>query len=184
MNEDRISLRVARQSDASAVTAVLASAYAELMAADYEPAALAAALPAMTVANAELLGSGTYYVQEAAGGRVVSCGGWTHHGPGTRMIEEGVAHIRHFGTHVGWIRKGLATGIFERCKQDARAAGVRAFRCFSSLGAEPFYASLGFYVVERTVLTIGGSTKFPTVTMAWTEQPTAREGPDALTGGG
>ncbi len=126
----------------------------------------------MTVANAGLLASGTYYVQEAPGGRVVSCGGWTREEPGTNKVQDGVAHVRHFGTHVDWVRNGLGTGIFERCQQKALAAGVHTFRCFSSLGAERFYTSLGFHVVERVELSIAG-TKFPTVVMVWTGKPNA-----------
>ena len=171
MSGDRFTLRVARQDDAEPVTAVLASAYPGLMAPDYDTAVLAAVLPAMTVANPGLLASGTYYVQETPGGLIVSCGGWTHEEPGTRRIGSGIAHVRHFGTHVDWIRKGLGTGIFERCKQDAAAARVHTFRCFSSLGAEPFYASLGFHPVERFDLAIGGTLKLPTVAMVWTDRP-------------
>ncbi len=170
MSGHQFTLRVARQTDADAVTTVLASAYPALMAPHYDPALLAATLPAMTVANAGLLASGTYYVEESPGGRIVSCGGWSHEEPGTNKVEHGVAHVRHFGTHVDWIRRGLGTDIFTRCKQDALAAGIHTFTCFSSLGAEPFYAALGFHAVERVDLPIGGTEKFPSVTMVWTDR--------------
>ena len=169
MGGTQFNLRVARHTDAEAVTAVLASAYPTLMAADYDPAVLAVTLPAMTVANPGLLASGTYYVQEAPGGRIVSCGGWTHEEPGTSKVEIGVAHVRHFGTHVDWIRKGLGAGIFARCKQEALAAGVHTFRCFSSIGAAAFYAALGFRVVERVELTMRNGMKLPSITMVWTD---------------
>ena len=168
-------VRLARPSDAEAVTAVLASAYPALMAADYDPAVLAVVLRAVTIANPVLLASGTYYVQQAPGGRIVSCGGWTHEEPGTSRVENGVAHIRHFGTHVDWIRHGLGTAIFERCRQAAGGVGVHTFRCFSSIGAEPFYASLGFHVVERTIVDIGGTLKLPSIAMAWTKRPTLEQ---------
>jgi GNAT superfamily N-acetyltransferase len=140
------------------------------MAPDYDPAVMAVILPAIMRANPGLLASGTYYVQEVRGGPVVSCGGWTHEEPGTNSVETGVAHIRHFGTHVDWIRQGLGAGIFERCRQQALAAGIHTFRCFSSLSAEPFYRSLGFHAVERIDLAIGGDMKLPTVTMVWTDR--------------
>ncbi len=165
MSGEQFNLRTARETDAEAVTAVLANAYPQLMAADYDPAVLALVLPTMTVANAGLLASGTYHVQEVTGGRIVACGGWTHQEPGSNRIESGVAHVRHFGTHTNYIRNGLGRGIFERCKQEALAAGVHTFRCFSSLGVEPFYAALGFTLVERTHVSIGGDKKFPTITM-------------------
>ena len=171
---DQFNLRVARRTDAEAVTAVLASAYRGLMAPDYDPAVMAVILPAMTTANSGLLASGTYHVQEAPGGLIVSCGGWTHKEPGTNKVENGVAHVRHFGTHVDWIRKGLGTGIFECCKREALAAGVHTFRCFSSLGAEAFYISLGFYAVERMDLAIAGNMKLPAITMVWTDRLTTK----------
>ena len=174
MSGDEFTLRVARPTDAEAVSAVLASAYPALMAADYDPAVLAVTLPAITVANPGLLASGTFYVQALPAGQIVSCGGWTHEEPGTKKLENGVAHIRHFGTHVDWLRHGLGSGIFRRCRMEARAAGVHAFMCFSSIGAEPFYASLGFRVVERIDLTIGSGLKFPSVTMAWTDRQVAK----------
>ena len=174
MSADRFDLRVARQTDAEAVTAVLASAYPGLMAADYDPAVMAATLPALTIANPVLLASGTYYVQEASGGRIVSCGGWTHAEPGTDKIEDGVAHLRHFGTHVDWIRKGLGTGIFGCCRREALAAGIRSFRCFSSLGAEAFYVSLGFRAVGRMDLTLSGNMSLPMITMVWTDRLATR----------
>lgn len=169
-----IDVRAARPADAQAITAVLTSAYPGLMAADYDPAVLAAALPAMTRANPGLLASGTYHVQETSAGRIVSCGGWTREAPGTGETRDGVAHIRHFATHVDWIRQGLGTGIFQRCRQQARAAGIETFECLSTLGAEPFYTSLGFDVVERTETRIGGGMKLPTITMVWTHRSTAR----------
>ncbi len=169
MNEPRCILRQASPNDAEGVTAVLANAYPALMAPDYDTATLEAVLPAMVVANARLLASGTYHVQEAPGGTIVSCGGWTVEAPGTNAIENGVAHIRHFGTHANWIRKGLGAAIFERCRNQALPRGIQIFRCFSSLNAEAFYAALGFRVVERTEIQIGGQLKFPTVVMVWTD---------------
>jgi GNAT superfamily N-acetyltransferase len=172
MSGHQFNLRVARQSDADAVTAVLTSAYPGLMARDYDPAILAATLPAMTVANPRLLASGTYYVQEVRGSLIVACGGWTHEEPRTNRVENGVAHLRHFGTHVEWIRMGLGAGIFQRCREEARAARVHTFRCFATLGAEPFYASLGFQTVERIDLAIGSGVKLPSIIMVWTDRST------------
>ena len=175
MSADQFTLRVARPADAEAVTAVLTSAYSNLMAPHYDAAVLAMALPSMTTANPGLLESGTYYVQVAPGGLIVSCGGWTHTEPGKNTSEGGVAHVRHFGTHIDSIRKGLGTAIFERCRQDVLATGVHTLRCFSSLGAESFYASLGFRTIDRINVVMGGRMSFPTVSMVWTDRPAAQK---------
>jgi GNAT superfamily N-acetyltransferase len=144
MSGHRFHLRVAQPGDADSVSAVLASAYPRLMGADYDPAVLDAVLPAVIVANPVLLASGNYYVVQATGGLIVSCGGWTHEEPGSGKIEHGVAHVRHFGTHADWIRQGLGRMIFAQCRKQALAVGVQCFRCFSSLGAEPFTGRLVF----------------------------------------
>ena len=170
MSENAFTLRPARPDDAAAVTAVLASAYPRLMAADYDPAVLAIALPVMTAANPGLLASGTYYVQALPDGRIVSCGGWTQEAPGTKQVERGIAHVRHFATHADWIRKGLGAGIFHRCDQEARAAGIHTFKCFSSLGAAAFYAALGFQEVERIEIALRGDIGFATVVRIRTER--------------
>ena len=168
MGED-FRLRVAHDADAGAVTGVLSSAYTRLMAADYDPAVLAAALPAMTQAQPDLLASGTYYVQEVGQetgqGQVVACGGWTRPAPGPRRVEDGVAHVRHLGAHADWTRRSLAAGILDRCKREARASGVHTLQCFSSLGAEAFYAAFGFTVTGRMSIAIGGTMTLPMVAM-------------------
>ena len=135
------------------------------MARDYDPAVMAATLPSMVRANPSLLASGTYYVQLAAEDRIVACGGWTMQEPGAGRIEDGVAHIRHFATHADWTRRGLGAGIFERCRQDARTAGVETFTCFASPSSEPFYRSLGFQSVGRRDLSIGPILEFPSILM-------------------
>jgi N-acetylglutamate synthase-like GNAT family acetyltransferase len=110
----------------------------------YDSTMLGPALELMTSANPELLSSGTYYVAESEDGTVVGCGGWTREYPGGETAVEGVAHIRHFGTHPDWTRKGIGRAIFRRCEEDASASGIREFECYSSLNAECFYAALGF----------------------------------------
>jgi len=101
MRADHVTLRVAGPAESEAVSAVLASAYPALLAADYEPGVLASVLASMTQANPVLLASGTYYV--------------------------------------------------------------------SSLGAEAFYARLGFRAVERKAIAMRHSVAFPSVIMVWTD---------------
>lgn len=98
----------------------------------------------MTRANPALLRSGRYYVAETAEGTIVGCGGWSQGRPGTNEVEAGLAHIRHFGTHPDWTKRGIGRAIYQSCEDAARAAGFDAFECHSSLNAEKFYHSLGF----------------------------------------
>jgi N-acetylglutamate synthase-like GNAT family acetyltransferase len=137
-------VRVARPEDAEGVGKLLQASYPELMASAYEAQSLALALTFMIRANPSLLGSGTYYVAEDAAGLVVGCGGWTRERPGTKTVEPRLGHLRHFGTHPAWVRRGVGKAIYGACEAAARAAGVSTFEAYSSLNAEKFYRALGF----------------------------------------
>lgn len=137
-------IRVATPEDAAAVDRLLHASYANLMASSYDEEVLAPALELMTKANPSLLGSGTYYLAEVPTGLLVGCGGWTLERPGTGSVEPRVGHVRHFAVHPDWIRRGIGRAIFTFCERAARAAGVMAFECYSSLNAEEFYGALNF----------------------------------------
>ena len=142
---DGFTVRTSDSGDLAAVSELLRASYPVLMKSAYEAEMLDPALQLMTRANPELLRSGTWYVAESTvGGVIVGCGGWTREPPGGGDIVAGVGHLRHFGTHPDWTRQGLASAIFGRCEEAARAAGIREFECYSSLNAESFYAALGF----------------------------------------
>jgi N-acetylglutamate synthase-like GNAT family acetyltransferase len=130
--------------DLAKVTDLLQASYPTLMRPAYDPGILDPALELIARANSSLLSSGTYYVAEAGNGAIVGCGGWSRERPGGDVETEAVAHIRHFGTHPGWARRGIGTAIFRRCEADARETGIQQFECYSSLNAERFYSSLGF----------------------------------------
>lgn len=144
MNGNRWTVRVSTSADTPAVQRLLETSYPRLMASAYDEADLLPALRAMTKANPALLSSGRYYVAESVEGAIVGCGGWSHERPGTNEVEAGLAHIRHFGTHPDWTKRGIGRAIYQSCEGAARAAGVDAFECHSSLNAEKFYVSLGF----------------------------------------
>lgn len=126
---------------------------------------LAAALPAMTVAQPALLQSGTYYVAESAEGTLVGCGGWTKERPGCREVSAGLAHIRHFCVHPKWTRHGIGRALYTRCRDDARAVGVSTFECYSTINGEAFYAALGFERDGIIKVDMPGGIAFPAVRM-------------------
>jgi N-acetylglutamate synthase-like GNAT family acetyltransferase len=138
------SVRVARSADIKGVDELLKASYPALMASAYDPEVLAPALKLMTRANPTLLVSGTYYVAESTSGLIVGCGGWTRERPGTTIVEPALGHIRHFGTHFEWARRGVGRAIYQLSENVARAAGVKCFEAYSSLNGESFYRALGF----------------------------------------
>lgn len=157
-------IRAARLDDAAAIDAVLARAYPALMASSYDADLLAAALPAMVKARPALLQSGTYYVAEDAG-RLIGCGGWSFEEPGSRRLENGLAHLHHFTTDPAMVRRGVGRAIIARCLAMATARAVTCFEAFASLNAEPFYQSLGLERLDRVDLPMAPGTRLPAVRM-------------------
>jgi GNAT superfamily N-acetyltransferase len=168
-NTADFAIRAALPEDAEAVGTLLQASYTSLMAPRYESLLLARALPFLTKANPVLLSCGTWYVVEAPGadGMLVGCGGWTRQRPGApnEPVDPALGHIRHFATHPSWTRRGVGRALFNRCVADARAAGVCAFECYSSMVAEAFYKELGFRTVEPIAITMGENLAFPSIRM-------------------
>jgi len=162
--------RNASPDDAEAVRDLLQAAYPPLLASSYEPELLARALPLMTTPNPVLLASGTWYVAEESGapGMLLSCGGWTRERPGApdEPVDPALAHLRHLATHPRWTRRGIGRALFDRCAADASRVGVRAFECYATLNAEPFYRSLGFKTIEPITVPMAPGLAFPSIRMA------------------
>jgi N-acetylglutamate synthase-like GNAT family acetyltransferase len=159
------SIRIATPGDASAVEALLQVCYPLLMERAYDARVLAQALSVMTKANPKLLSSGTYYVAGTIDGSIIGCGGWTPGRPDTGRIEKHVGHLRHFGTHPAWIKRGIGKAIYQRCEVSAGAAGIRTFDVYSSLNAEPFYQALGFRPLRHLSLELSPGIVLPAVLM-------------------
>lgn len=162
-----IEVRVAGAEDEEAVTSLLHASYPALLATGYDPKLLARALPLMVRANPALLASRTYYLALAEDGTAVGCGGWTLQRPGAPQepVDPSLGHIRHFGVHPRWTRRGIGRALFERCTQDASATGVVSFECYATLVAERFYRSLGFETVGPILVTMGPGVEFPSLRM-------------------
>jgi N-acetylglutamate synthase-like GNAT family acetyltransferase len=143
-------VRAAQPHDREGVDAMLSRSYPPLLAPGYDAELLAATLPAMTRAQPKLLACPTWFVAVSESGEVIGCGGWTRERPGTGELEPKLGHVRHFGTDVNHLRRGIARAIADEMLATARAAGIEQLECYSTLVAERFYASLGF----RTIATI------------------------------
>jgi GNAT superfamily N-acetyltransferase len=163
--DDGYSLRAATPGDGEAVSALLEASYPQLLAPDYDPRLLVAALPLMTKANPRLLASGTYYVAESGSDAVVGCGGWTVEAPGGGGSRPGVGHIRHFAIHPEWTRRGIGRALLDRCVEEARARGVGNLECFSTLTAEAFYRAAGFVTVGPINVPMSPTIALPSVHM-------------------
>ncbi|MEM9575197.1 MAG: GNAT family N-acetyltransferase [Pseudomonadota bacterium] len=130
----------------------------------YAPEVLAVALPAMIEANPQLISTGRFYIVEQEQ-TVIGCGGWSFDTPGTGVVIDGIAHIRHFAIDPEHGRNGIGQAIFERCREAAFAAGAKKFQAFSSLNAEPFYQRMGLNRHKLINVQMGKEIEFPVVFM-------------------
>ncbi len=162
---ESVTVRVSSLDDSASITSVLQLCYPALMRLAYDAELLNQVLPRMTTAQPRLLQSGSYYVAEAAGGAIVGCGGWTKERPGSGEIKAEIGHIRHFGVHPGWIRRGVGKSIYARCELDAQDAGITRFECYSSLNGEKFYSALGFRRLGQIDVPFFNGVTFPSVHM-------------------
>ena len=157
-------IRIAAPDDADAVRTVLEDSYPALMAPAYDPELLARVLPLILRPHPRLLAEGTYFLAEADG-EPVGCGGWSMWEPSTRVVESGLAHIRHFAVRTGWAKRGVGRALYARCEQEARAAGAHRFEAQASLNGEPFYAALGFVRIAPIEAPMGPGLTFPSILM-------------------
>jgi N-acetylglutamate synthase-like GNAT family acetyltransferase len=156
---------VSTTADEPTVSEILAASYSTLLAPYYAKDVLDRALPLMNKANPKLIGCGTYYVAEHSQGGLIGCGGWTHERPGSTEVVQGEAHVRHFATHPGWTRKGVAQSIMDRCRAEAVSQGVTRLHCYATLAAERFYHALGFETIERVNVRMRNDVDLPSVLM-------------------
>lgn len=155
---DTIAIRVATPADLGAVDALLARAFPRLLARDYPPSVRVLALPLIARARPELLATGTYYLAEAADGRILGAGGWTASTPTFGNVRQFVTDDRH-------VRRGIGGGIMRRVISEAAAAGLIALDCLATRTAVPFYAAMGFHAVGAVTVPLRPGIEFPAIRM-------------------
>lgn len=161
-----ISLRPTTARDMTAIDALLQASYGTLLKAHYPPSALVTALPLIARANPALLRSGTYFLAEDVEGNVLAAGGWSFGAPQGGVGPRDLGHIRHVATHPSALRRGLGTGILERCFREARAAGLTWMLAQVTRTAVPFYHAMGFDDRAEIEVTLRPGITFPAVEMA------------------
>ena len=159
-------LRIAGPRDLGAVDALLSRAYPAILKADYPPSVLVTALPLISRANPALLRSGTYWLAEDAGGRLLGAGGWTSAAPVAGDGAPGLANVRHVVTDPDALRRGIARQVLGAAMAQAREAGMEAIAALSTRTAVPFYAALGFARFGSADIALRPGIEFPAIRMA------------------
>lgn len=185
-------VRPAQLQDKDKVDRLLMASYSTWFPADYASDVLSKALPKICIAQEILLTCGTWYVvEDPQTGALVGCGGFTMTAPTSAANERDddgdtsvdglpaitkqpavtVPHLRHFATDPAYGRKGIATAIWNQSWNaiieyfGAQRQPPPALEVFSSLTAEPFYASLGFQRVQSLTIPLVEDCDFPATLM-------------------
>ena len=158
-------LRRATEADLPAVGALIRDSVRGLSAGHYTPAEAESGLTHLFGADTQLVRDGTYFVVERDGA-LCAAGGWSarrtlyggdqHKAADDPRLDPATeaARIRAFFVHPDWARRGLGRLLFERCRDEARAAGFTRLELLATLPGEPLYAALGFTVRERVTVTL------------------------------
>ena len=170
------SVRAARMADLARLRALIEQSVRGLSLDFYDATQIESALRFVFGPDTQLIADRSYYVVEhgttlaAAGGwsrRLTLYGGDQMKAVDDRLLDSGTepARIRAFFVHPSYARRGLGRLIFERCAQDAFAAGFRVMELVATLPGEPLYRALGFVEVERTTTCLPDGVSLPLVRM-------------------
>ena len=169
-------LRLARETDVSALEALIALSVRALQSPYYSQAQMNAALGPVFGVDRQLVRDGTYFIAEQDGA-IVGCGGWSRRrslygGDSGREREDGLldpqrdaARVRAFFVHPAWARRGIGRSIMVACERAIIESGFRTVDIVATLAGEPLYASFGYAVVERYDIAMVGGLSLPVVRM-------------------
>lgn len=176
MTTDSFSIRLACETDISALEELIPLSVRRLQAATYSPAQMEAAIGPVFGVDRQLIRDGTYFVVESEG-KVVGCGGWSRRkavfgGDRNRVGEDAAldpahdpARVRAFFVHPDYARRGIGRLILTQCEKAIRAAGFREAVMVATLAGEPLYAAFGYAVIERYEIPLSGGIALPAVRM-------------------
>lgn len=170
-------MRLATDADVPALQQLIERSVRTLSEGFYSAAQIDSALRYVFGADTLLIADRTYYVIPAADGSLMAAGGWSRRatlyggdqmkGTADPLLDPATqpARIRAFFVHPAWARRGLARRLFERCAQDAQAAGFGSLELMATLPGEPLYRALGFTELARLTTILPDGVGLPVVRM-------------------
>lgn len=173
--------RLAGEADADRIAALMDTAIGELLRGFLSPQQVTVSRSIMGL-DRQLIADGTFFlVHDAASGRLVACGGWSHratlyggdHSTAQRnqtllKISKDAARIRAMYTHPEFARRGLGRHVLSICEAAARVAGFRRAELMATLAGEPLYRACGYEEIERIISASVGGVDVPGLRMGKT----------------
>ena len=174
-------IRLAQQSDVTALHALIEASVRGLQASDYTPAQIEGALGTVLGLDTQLIRDQTYFLVEAADATghltLAGCGGWskrkTLFGADKAAVREpelldpatDAAKVRAIFVHPSFARRGLGAIILAHVEAAAVAAGFRRFEMGSTLTGIPLYRLKSYVEVERIAVPLKNGEALPIVKM-------------------
>jgi GNAT superfamily N-acetyltransferase len=164
--------RLATESDVAALRQLIDASARGLSTSFYSPEQIDAAVTHVFGVDSQLIADGTYFVIDGPNGPAAA-GGWSARrtlyggdqmkGSADPLLDPSTeaARIRAFFVHPQWARQGLARRLYAACESAARKAGFTTFELMATKPGEPFYATLGFEIVERVLVHLPGGVEVP-----------------------
>lgn len=176
--DDGLTLRPARMDDLADVERLIARSARDLSVGYYTERQVAGLTRHVFGVDTQLIRDGTYYVIQAADGRLAAAGGWSRRRTlyGGDRAKTGddlpldpareAARIRAFFVDPGRARQGFGRRLFAACLSAARAAGFERLALVATLPGEPLYRALGFTADQRTTLSLPDGIEVPVIYMS------------------
>jgi GNAT superfamily N-acetyltransferase len=173
-NSQSLSLRLASESDADVIKALMDRAIHELQIGYLTPDQIVASSAAMGL-DRQLIADQSYFTVWA-GQQLVGCGGWSYRstlyggdhsaGRDIRMLDPATerARIRAMYTHPEFVNRGIGRMILSASEAAAKDAGFRALEMAATMAGKPFYAKCGYHV-ESEWFDENGAVPVPLATM-------------------
>ncbi|MCB1517885.1 MAG: GNAT family N-acetyltransferase [Hyphomicrobiaceae bacterium] len=159
-----VSVRVATEADRQQLEQLIADCYEEIYPNWYGDEMIYSSLTHVLRLDPLLLQDGHYFAAQVDG-ELAGCGGWGRAANGPNADNGSLGHLRHFATHPNFMRRGVGAVILEKCVAAAKADGISALHCFSSVASERFYLNHGFTKVQDVSVMLGGDEPFPAILM-------------------
>ncbi|MGH9617495.1 MAG: GNAT family N-acetyltransferase [Acidobacteriaceae bacterium] len=153
-------MRQANVADIPALQKLIEASVRGLLAADYTPAQIEAALRTAFTVDTQLIADGTYFVVEQSD-QMLGCGGWSRRktlcGGDHHVVRENglldpsqdAAKIRAIFVHPRWVHRGIGSFLLKVAEDAAIAAGFSRLEMGATLTGVPLYLKKGYRVVEE-----------------------------------
>jgi len=164
--------RLATMEDVDALRGLIDLSARGLSTGYYSAEQIEAAVTHVFGVDTQLIVDGTYFVIDGEDGPAAA-GGWSARrtlyggdqmkGASDPLLDPArePARIRAFFVHPRWARQGLARRLYAACALAARDAGFGEFELMATRPGEPFYAALGFEIVEQVLVALPGDVNVP-----------------------